>query len=115
MKRPTKFVLGVFNWKINYLDVEHEAHGETLHDTREINIIIRNKSEQVIKDTLLHECLHVCMEDIVDTTSKIEDKAFIIEEQIIRLFTPRLHSIFSDNPKLRDYIFKKPIDTKKKM
>lgn len=114
MKRPNKFKLGVFNWKINYLDVEHESHGETLMDTREINIVIRHKSEQVIKDTLLHECLHVCMEDIIDTTTKIEDRAGVVEEQIIRLLTPRLHSIFSDNPDLRNYIFQKPIDSKRR-
>ena len=114
-KRPSTFILGVFKWRIHYLDIEHENFGETLMDTREINIIIRNKSEQVIKDTLLHECLHVCFEDIIDTTSKIELSSGIIEEQIVRLFTPRLHSLLSDNPKLRDYIFQKPIDSPKKL
>lgn len=114
MKRPNKFKLGIFNWRINYLDVEHENHGETLMDTREINIVIRHKSEQVIKDTLLHECLHVCLEDVIDTAAKIEDKPSVIEEQIVRLLTPRLHSIFADNKELREYIFEKPIDSKKK-
>lgn len=109
-KRPDKFTLGTFEWTINYLDVEHDNHGETLKDTRELNIITRSKSEQVLKDTLLHECLHVVLEDIIDTAVQIENKPEIIEEQVVRLLTPRLHELFTNNIDLRDYIFSKVVD-----
>lgn len=104
-KRPEKFKLGTFEWTIKYLDIESVDHGETLHDSKEIHIITRNKTEQVMKDTLLHECLHVVLEDIVETAIKIDDKSEVVEEQIVRLLTPRLHEMFKNNPELNCYIF----------
>lgn len=113
-KRPTKFTLGVSNWEVKYFDMEHDLHGETCKDTRRISIFTHGYSEQVIKDTLLHECLHVALEDIIDTTCKIEEKPDVVEEQIIRLLTPRIHELFTNNVELREYIFNKPVDTSKK-
>jgi hypothetical protein len=106
-ERPTKFKLGTFNWTIKYLDIESDVHGETLTDSKEIHIITRNKTEQLMKDTLLHECLHVVLEDIVDTAVKIDDKPEVIEEHIVRLLTPRLHEMFTNNKELNAYIFGK--------
>jgi len=113
-KRPTHFKLGTFDWKVNYLEVESESHGETHKSVREINITCKNYSEQVIKDTLLHECMHVVLEDIIDTTSKMEGASSEIEEQIVRLVTPRLHELFTTNVELREYIFTKRVDKSKK-
>lgn len=107
MKRPTKFKLGMFEWNIKYLDIEHDNHGETLKGSREINIITRHAKESMIKDTLLHECLHVVLEDIVDTVVRIDDKSDVIEEQLIRLLTPRLLELFANNKSLKDYLFSK--------
>lgn len=107
-KRPTKFKLGVFDWDIKYIDVEGDIHGDTDRDTRSIRIFTHGYSDQVVKDTLLHECLHVCLEDIVETTHKIDDKPDVVEEQIVRLLTPRVHELFMNNKDLREYIFNKP-------
>lgn len=108
--RPTSFRLGTFDWKVNYLDIESETHGETHKSTREINITCRAYSEQVIKDTLLHECMHVVLEDIIDTTCKMEGAASEVEEQLVRLVTPRLHELFTNNVELREYIFSNRVD-----
>jgi len=107
IKRPQEFNLGTFHWTIKYLDIESDCHGETLKDSREIHIIIRNKTEQVMKDTLLHECLHVVLEDIIEGAVKIDDKPDVIEEHIVRLLTPRLHELFTNNTELNKYIFGK--------
>ena len=107
IKRPTSFQLGVFNWSIKYHSSPSEMHGETHRDTKTIDIFTKDYDEQVIKDTLLHECLHVVFEDITDTVFRMEAKSEDIEEQIVRLVTPRIHSLFTDNEELREYIFNK--------
>lgn len=106
-KRPEKFKLGTFNWKIKYLDIEAEYHGETLKDSREIHIVIRNKTEQVLRDTILHELFHVVLEDIIDGAIKMDEKPDVIEEHIVRLLTPRVHELFTNNKELNKYIFGK--------
>lgn len=114
IKRPNSFKLGVFDWEIKYLDVDSDVHGDTDKDKRVIRIFTTNGNEQVIKDTLLHECLHVCFEDITETAFKMDSKADEIEEQLIRLLNPRIHSLFTDNEELRDYIFGSSLTSKKK-
>ncbi len=114
--RPESFKLGVFDWTIKYLDFECDDFGETYLSTKEIHIFLRKCiNEQVLKDTLLHECMHAVLEDVVETTSKMsESKPEDVEEQIVRLVTPRLHELFTNNPELRDYIFTKSVDKSKK-
>lgn len=107
IKRPTRFKVGTFEWTIKYIDVEGDLHGDTDKDTKLVRIFTSNYSEQVIKDTLLHECMHVCLEDLVETTYKMDSKPDEVEEQLVRLVTPRLHFLFTENEELRDYIFSK--------
>jgi len=114
VKRPTYFKLGIFDWEIRYHTSPSDLHGETNRDTRKIDIYTNGFNEQVIKDTLLHECLHVCFEDITETAFKMDSKADEIEEQLIRLLNPRIHSLFTDNEELRDYIFGSSLTSKKK-
>lgn len=112
IKRPTTFKLGCFDWNIEYIDTSSDLHGDTDLDSKVIRVFTGagRGSEQVIKDTLLHECLHACLEDIVESAVKSEYKTEDIEEQLVRLLTPRLHCLFSDNQKLKDYIFGKRVD-----
>lgn len=114
IKRPATFKLGTFDWEIKYLDVEGDLHGDTDKDKRVIRIFTSSSTEQVIKDTLLHECLHVVFEDITETAFKMDAKADEIEEQMVRLITPRLHSLFTDNEELREYIFGSSLTKQKK-
>ena len=114
IKRPTAFKLGTFDWTIQYLSVEHEHHGDTDKDKRLIRVFVKDSEEQVIKDTLLHECLHVVFEDITETAFRMDAKADEVEEQMIRLLTPRVHSLFTDNVELREYLFGSSLTVKKK-
>ena len=107
LKRPSAFKLGTFDWTIKYLDVEGDIHGDTDKGKRLIRVFTNTYNEQVIRDTLLHECLHVIFEDITDTVFRMDAKTEDIEEQMVRLVTPRLHSLFTDNEELREYLFNK--------
>lgn len=110
ISRPKGFKLGIFDWEIRYHTSPSDLHGETSKDTRHLDIFVNGYNEQVIRDTLLHECLHVCFEDITETVVKMDAKPDEIEEQITRLLTPRIHSLFAENADLRDYIFGKTLD-----
>ena len=105
INRPSSFEYENFIWKINYLNTENDDHGQTYSDLKIINIYIKNKDEQVIKDTLLHEVLHSCLENIISIITKIPESSDDIEEHLVRLLTPRVHVVFSKNKELRDYIF----------
>jgi len=96
-----KFKSGYFDWKVRFLPYMDEIgnHGDTDFDKKEIRIdstmISANK-----KETLLHEILHVCLED-----SGHMDEA--LEEKVIRIISPRLIHILAENADLRDYILGK--------
>lgn len=83
-----------------------EVMGETCTDTKQIRINSHNNSLETLQDTVLHECLHALLEDImesIDSIEKVDDK----EEQLIRLLTPRLRSFICDNPEWIKWIWKK--------
>jgi len=107
VERPTTFIFNSFKWKINYIEkgnLDRELFGETFTDTQEIDIYTKNRNESVIRSTLLHELLHVGLEDVlssIDMNKNVNDK----EESLVRLVSPRLFSIFTDNPKLTKYLF----------
>jgi len=106
-ERPLGFTYNSFKWTINYIEkgnIDKELFGETFIDDQEIDIYTKKRSEIVIKNTLLHELLHVLLEDLiqaVDTNKNLNDK----EESLIRLVTPRLFCLLSANPTLARYIF----------
>lgn len=114
IKRPAAFKLGIFDWEIKYIDIESDLHGDTDKDSKIIRIFTKGFNEQVIKDTLLHECLHVVFEDITESVFRMDAKAEDVEEQMVRLLTPRVHSLFTDNEELREYIFGSSLTSKKK-
>lgn len=79
------------------------AHGETNTDSKQI-VVYSNENEEVVRETLQHEILHALLEDIIATIKDLEgeDK---IEEQLIRLLSPRLMSFAVENPKLARYLW----------
>lgn len=104
IKRPTNFKHGAYTWKIKWLVETNDKHGLTLLDEKEIHIYLKNSDESTLRDTLLHEILHVCNEDIFDVIKEIED-AFKMEESHVRLTTPRLMRVMTSNKELINYIF----------
>jgi len=105
IKRPIQFEYENFTWKINYLNVEHDDHGETFTDTKIINIYTKNRNEQVILDSICHEINHLLLENIVPLLLTSNGSPDDIEEHLVRLLTPRLHVLYSKNKELRNYVF----------
>lgn len=106
-KKPTSFKYETFEWTIKYTDQESQLHGEALVDTKEILIHLRvAKSDQMIRDALLHELLHVVSENIFKALGDMEETKFYDkEEHYIRLVTPRLNALLKDNPEIIKYLW----------
>ena len=104
--RPEIFHHGAYCWEIKYLDLENEDHGQTMYDKKEIHIFVHNKDEVTIKDTLMHELLHVASEDVFKIIhNPDEEETSKMEENFILLVTPRLMNIFLSNKQLVSYLW----------
>lgn len=97
--------IGPFNYKIIYSEAKFsDTHGATCTSNKEI-IVYKDSNEESVKETLQHELLHALLEDIVATIKDLEDEGKM-EEQLIRLLSPRLMCLAQDNPELVDYLWK---------
>ena len=104
MSKPTKFKSGYFTWKIKWSSEKaEELFGKTCSSTKTITIY-RQENKQVEKETLLHEILHVALEDKADAILNYEDKLECKEENLIRLLSPVLMNIL-ENKQLVRYLF----------
>ncbi len=103
------FKLLGFDWVIKFLDTEEvEHHGLTFLDKKLIHIYYNNRDDQNVLETLIHELGHVVMLDMADSVFKHEaEKPFDMEENLIRLASPRIFSVIRDNPKLVEFIIKR--------
>jgi hypothetical protein len=96
--------IGCFTYKIVYADVKvSDTHGQTCTSNKEI-LIYKDDNEEVIRETLQHEIMHALMEDITDVIKDM-DEAEKLEETFIRLFSPRLMMVMTENPKLVKYLW----------
>jgi Zn-dependent peptidase ImmA (M78 family) len=95
--------LGAFTYKIHFSRQSDENHGLTDTSTKEIWINSRFDI-QVQKETLLHELLHVALEDFPLFENPIA-KADEQEEYTVRYISPRLHQFLADNEELNAFIF----------
>ena len=66
-------------------------------------LINTDNSEPIQKETLLHELLHVCLEESPGLLNK-KYAAEEREELIISHCSPRLFQLLRDNPKVKHYI-----------
>lgn len=105
MKRPKIFYHYSYCWTIQYFNKTSDDHGETMFDTKEIHIYTKGRDETTIRDTLLHELMHVAFEDTFEILDDMECKANDKEEHTVLLTTPRLMRIFTSNHDLARYIF----------
>ena len=77
-----------------------EIFGETSIDQRYIKIL-SNQNDDILRDTLLHEIIHV----IHATVGLDSDIVELEEEQRCRLMTQGLLLLFKLNPKLKHILF----------
>ena len=70
--------------------------------------IYKCKNEEIVRETLLHELLHVVMEDKAEAVFNFESdtKSYDKEENLIRLISPVLMQLINDNPELWQFLSK---------
>lgn len=115
MTKPTKFKSGFYTWKIIWSEEKVEdCFGKTDIGTKSIVMYSQDNSE-IERETLLHELLHVALDDKCEAIfgyegGKLEDK----EENMIRLLSPVMMQILSDNPELHNFLFGRRNERKRK-
>lgn len=108
MKKPTKFKSGCFNWKIYWSEEQaDEIYGKADTHTKTVTIY-KHKNEEMLIETLLHELLHVVMEDKAEAIFNFDPdkKDFDKEENLIRLISPVLMQLINENPELIRFLSK---------
>ena len=82
-------------------------YGKTDTSTKTITIY-KCKNDEITRETLLHELLHVVMEDKAEAVFNFESdsKSYDKEENLIRLISPVLMQLIMDNPELWRYLSK---------
>jgi hypothetical protein len=101
-KRPSNLKAGFFNYSVDFIVPSFGGeHGETDRENKTIHIYDRG-SEELNRETLLHEILHVAHDDAFVFEGEHADEA---EERSIRILSPKLMQYFRDNPELTKYLF----------
>lgn len=103
MRKPTQIKIGGFIYKVKYKRTVGDHLGITYIDKKLI-VISKHDNIEVLKETLIHELLHVLMEDVIESVDDKKDLA-VKEEAIIRFVSPRLFQTFKENPKLVAFLF----------
>ena len=96
--------LGFYTYTIHFKRIQDENHGLTDLETKEI-WINNKRSEEIQRETLFHELLHVASEDIPAFTLK--EYSGDREEDTIRFQSPRIMQYLTENDWLREFIFGK--------
>jgi hypothetical protein len=105
MKRPQTFLYYGGTWTINYFDRKTDCLGQTFSDKQMIDIFTVDIPEETIRETLQHELLHVVMCDVINTLHGTTKSPSDIEEDIIRLVSPRLNALYKQNPHIIEYLY----------
>lgn len=95
---PKKIKIGCFTYTINQAqDDVLGSIGRTDTDRLQIDVDITYPA-QTVKETLFHECLHAVLCD----TFVLDDET---EEKLIRVLSPKLIALLSNNKQLTKYLF----------
>lgn len=109
-KYPTSipFRFSGFEWTIKFLDIETENFGITDTDKKIVHIYYKDKDHQNVIETTIHEICHVLMFELADSVFKHEaEKSYDLEENMIRLISPRVFSLLRDNVELMEFLCKR--------
>lgn len=96
-KMPKKIKVGYYDYLIKENSDLVEDIGQTHLDKLLIEVNASYPT-QVVKETLLHECIHAILKDtfIFDDTT---------EEKLVTVISPLLMSLMIENPELRSFLF----------
>jgi len=102
-RKPKSIRIGAFNYKIVY----HRKLGQNLGevDTNRKRIDIwKHESNQALRDSILHEILHIIFEDLIENLEKMSCDTHDKEEFLIRIITPRLLQVLIENPEFVEWL-----------
>jgi hypothetical protein len=104
--KTLSFTLDGFKWTLYLVDQVTDFHGETQKEQYRVIVNTRGMVDQSIRETIMHELLHCCFGDQAklvfgQETDKVDEK----EEELVRLLSPRLLNLFSNNPQLAEVVF----------
>ena len=106
MQKPENFKAGYYTWTIHWSEeTPDEAFGKT--DTTQKRITMyKMDNEEIERETLFHELLHVALDDMAEAIFgyELEKKDSDKEENLVRLLSPQLLHILTSNPKLASYV-----------
>jgi len=96
-KMPSKIKVGYFD----YIVKENKDLVTDMGQIKLDKLLIEVDTcypDQIVKETLLHECLHAVLKD----TFIFNDE---VEEKLVTMISPMLMSLIVDNPELKSYLF----------
>lgn len=104
---PKKIKIGYFTVNINYVHDLRDDKGNLLlgistTDTATIDINI-DYTDQIIKETLLHEIMHFLLSD----TALFPEEYVNLEEDLIRVLSPKTMELLVTNKKLTKFLLSK--------
>jgi len=106
-KMPRSFQYYSMRWTINPDHKLIDEMGLTERDHAHISITNDPRiPDEMLRETLLHELLHVVLDNTLPLSAGLNNNAEDIEENLIRVVSPRLFHLFNENPELLHYIFK---------
>lgn len=97
IKKPKTINLGAFVYKIIYHRKSGKDMGVTFLDKKRIHIY-KHESKQALRDTILHETVHILLEDLIENLEKMECPTEDKEEFLVRMITPKLLQLILNNP-----------------
>jgi hypothetical protein len=91
---------------ITYRVIKHRKASKDLgncdYNKRVIDLWKQEPCE--LPNSLIHECLHACLEDIIKSIMNDKKTVDDFEEDLVRLITPRFMGLLKDNPELLEYL-----------
>ena len=99
MKRPKSVKIGPMRFRVEYVEYMGGDHiGAASY--QQAGIRIEEGDEQVMRDTLLHECMHM----VLYMTGHIDESG---DEKLVSSVSTQLLSLMRDNKALVDYLVDK--------
>jgi len=99
--RPKQIKIGYFTVKIRYCEDMDGLHGDYDSNKKEIRLSVKQTEEQ-IRENLMHELLHALLDDAFAFEDDVDKEK---EEKATRIVSPKIMEVFTENKKLRKYLF----------
>jgi hypothetical protein len=105
-ERPTHVTIGPVRYPITWTWRSKSHYGESNYACSMIRVDTKTQSEQQLRDTLIHECMHMMLkcsgpdvgEIIKMIVTQYAEDSHAVEEFICQMLAPRWFDFLADNP-----------------